>query len=616
MTGPGRGHGVRCLQRRYRLDEPVGRGGMATVWRGYDLRLQRTVAVKLLSPALLGDPAARDRIRREALAAAPLDHPGVARVYDYGEQRHLTRTPTPFLVLEFVTGRTLAARLRADGPLAPHEALRIGQQVADALAAAHEHGVVHRDVKPGNIMLTPTGVKVVDFGIAAGVGDDVTDPDGLVWGTPAYLPPEQAAGAEATPAGDVFALGVVITECLTGRTPRRAPHEPADTSVPTELAAPYADLLRRCLATEAAQRPTAAELAAALAPGTTTSGAGGVAPGPARPAVPARTVPGPTRRVPPVPGRATNGIRRGVFLAAPAVAVAALAGVLPGLVTAEEGSADAPPAEAGCSTRYQAQQQPDGSFTARITVTGTGDHDPADRTLTFNLPAGQRLLDVAGAAWTRDERRVTLRLAEPPVPGAELTATLHGRADTGGHEAPRRFSFGDLVCDRSGTHVRTSVLPERTAGPAATTEASGGRRAGAPTAGEPRTSGRGAGGTSGSGPTATAPPASPSGADPTAPPSSDPPPTTSPPTTQPPPTTSPPTTSPTATQPPESEPPSTPEPPSTSEPPSSEPSSTAEPTPDPQTTSEPAEPTPSAVTPTSAEPSATGGSSGGPGNAS
>ncbi|MEW2384623.1 protein kinase [Micromonospora sp. NPDC047707] len=590
---------MRCLQRRYRLDEPVGRGGMATVWRGYDLRLQRTVAVKLLSSAL-GDPAARDRIRHEALAAARFDHPNVARVYDYGEQWHLTRTPTPFLVMEFVDGRTLAARLRGDGPLPAPEVLRAGRQVAAALAAAHAHGVVHRDVKPGNIMLTRSGVKVVDFGIAAGVGEDVADPDGLVWGTPAYLPPEQAAGAEAAPAGDVFALGVVLAECLTGQVPERAPHEPAASVALPGLAAPHVELVRACLETDPGRRPTAAELASALGPLTGTTVAVDPTAGGARPAVPARTVPGPTRRARPrVASRPARGVRRGVRLAAPAAAAAALAGLLPGLVTAEDRSADPAPSGAGCRTRYLAQQGADGGFTARITVTGIGGPGTQHRTLTFTLPEGQRLLDVVGAAWTRDERRVTLRLAEPPVPGGDLTATLHGRADTGGHEPPRRFTVGDVVCDRTGTHVRTSVLPSVAAVPAAAPTGTAGRgSAGGPPAGDARSSGRGAGG-------APVPPSpsvtTPSGAAPTPTPPSDPP-TTAPPTSAPPPSEPPVTSVPSAT----SEPPVTSEPSATSEPPV-----TAEPTPTPRTTtsSEAAEPTPPALPPTSVEPSVTGGGS-------
>ncbi|WP_422735716.1 protein kinase domain-containing protein [Micromonospora sp. WMMD729] len=124
---------MRLLQQRYRLDDPVGHGGMAVVWRGFDLRLQRMVAVKMLSPELLDDPSARERLRAEALAAAMLDHPHIAAVYDYGEQRHRRRR-TPFLVMEFVDGETLAARLERSGAMAWPEAARIGAAVADALA--------------------------------------------------------------------------------------------------------------------------------------------------------------------------------------------------------------------------------------------------------------------------------------------------------------------------------------------------------------------------------------------------------------------------------------------------------------------------------------------------
>nr|WP_230416560.1 serine/threonine-protein kinase [Micromonospora tarapacensis] len=473
------------MRRRYRLDEPVGRGGMATVWRGYDLRLQRVVAVKLLSAPLLGDLAARERIRREALAAARLDHPGVARVYDYGEQRQLARTPTPFLVMEFVAGSTLGARLRAAGPLPPDETLRIGHQVAAALAAAHQHGIVHRDVKPGNIMLTPNGVKVVDFGIAARAGDDPADPDGLVWGTPAYLPPEQAVGVEAAPSGDVFALGVVLAECLTGRVPERAPHEPVPVPVLTGLPASHTELIRRCLATDPAARPGAGDLADALA-AETVAAAVTEPSGTSRATGPTRTVPGPTRPARVAPPKATArpaaARRRGLLLVAPAAAAAALAAVLPGLVAADEGPADPPPAEAGCTVRYQAQQAADGRFTARISVTDAGRPETGARALTFTLPASQRLLDVRGAGWAHDERQVTLRLAEPPTPGADVTATLHGRVETGGHEAPGRFSLAGVACERADTHVRTSVLPSETAEAAAETEPSRGRRTDPPAA--------------------------------------------------------------------------------------------------------------------------------------
>ncbi|WBB53535.1 protein kinase [Verrucosispora sp. WMMD573] len=600
---------MRCLQRRYRLDEPVGRGGMATVWRGYDLRLQRTVAVKLLSAPLLGDPAARDRIRREALAAARLDHPGVARVYDYGEQRHLTRTPTPFLVMEFVAGSTLAARLRAAGPLPPVEAVRIGREVAAALAAAHEQGIVHRDVKPGNIMLTESGVKVVDFGIAAGAGDDPAEPDGQLWGTPSYLPPELTAGAEAVPAGDVFALGVVLAECLTGQAPRRSPNETVAVPTVEGLSDSHAQLLGRCLATDPNRRPEAAELAEALA-GVTTN---------VRPAsgstathvVPTRAVAGPTR---PAGGRsrrsAVAGRRRGLLFAAPAAAAAALAGVLPGLLTAEEGSADPPAAEAGCTVRYRAQQAADGHFLAQINVTGSGQPAAGQGALTFTLPASQHLLDVRGATWTHDEQRVTLRLAEPSEPGTGVTATLHGRVESGGHETPERFSLSGVACEHAGTHVRTAVLASASAEPAASTEPAASKkessrgRSGTPDGGSRSPDGGGGGSGQPDARPSGAPSPTPSGG-----PTSSTPPTSDPSISPSPSATTSPTPDPSATTSPTPDPSATSSPSATSRPPS--PSAPPEPTAAP--TTEPAEttaPTPeqtpitasvTSVTPTAAD---------------
>ncbi|MFF5217327.1 serine/threonine-protein kinase [Micromonospora sp. NPDC000442] len=578
---------MRCLQRRYRLDEPVGRGGMATVWRGYDLRLQRTVAVKLLSAPLLGDPAARDRIRREALAAARLDHPGVARVYDYGEQRHLTRTPTPFLVMEFVAGSTLAARLRAAGPLPADEALRIGQQVAAALAAAHEQDIVHRDVKPGNIMLTDSGVKVVDFGIAAGAGDDPAEPDGQVWGTPSYLPPELTAGAEAVPAGDLFALGVVLAECLTGQAPQRSPHEPVSVPSVEGLSASHAYLIGRCLATDPDRRPGAAELAEALAGVTVTlRPAPGSAPTPV--AAPTRVVAGPTR---PADGRAGRsavaGRRRGLLFAASAAAAAALAGILPGLVTANEGSADPQATEAGCAVQYRAQQAADGHFMAQISVTGTGQPSAGQPALTFTLPASQHLLDVRGAAWMHDEQRVTLRLAEPSEPGTGVTATLHGRVESGGHETPERFSLAGVACEHADTHVRTSVLASASAEPSASTEGPSRGRSGTPDGDHLSPSGGGGG--SGrpdvqpSGAPSATPSGTPTSSTPTAsgPSDSPSPSTTTSPTSSPSATTSP-TPSPSATSSPAttSRPPTPSPPPGPTSPPATDPPETAAPTPE------------------------------------
>ena len=202
---------------RYRLRRQIAAGGMGTVWEGEDLALGRPVAVKLLSDALAADPGIAERFRREARAAAGLTHPNVARVLDYGEDAQ-----TRFIVMELLRGETLAAQL-VRGPLPPAEAAAVAAEIADALAAAHATGVIHRDVKPANVMLTPEGVRVMDFGIAAAGWDDRLTATGDVIGTPAYLAPERVAGAPANPAADVYGLGLVLYEMLAGRPPFHGP---------------------------------------------------------------------------------------------------------------------------------------------------------------------------------------------------------------------------------------------------------------------------------------------------------------------------------------------------------------------------------------------------------
>jgi eukaryotic-like serine/threonine-protein kinase len=202
------------LHRRYRLDSLIATGGMGSVWAAEDLLLGRQVAVKVLGLAP-GDPLAAERVRREARAAAGLRHPNVACVYDYGHQDGLD-----YLVMELLEGESLAGRLHRLGAPRPEDAAWIAAEVAGALDAAHRAGIVHRDVKPGNIVLTGDGeVKLVDFGIAASAGQrGAPGRDGLV-GTAPYLAPECALGAPADPASDVYALGVVVYEMLAGRPP-------------------------------------------------------------------------------------------------------------------------------------------------------------------------------------------------------------------------------------------------------------------------------------------------------------------------------------------------------------------------------------------------------------
>jgi Protein kinase domain len=186
---------------------------MSAVWRARDLVLDREVAIKILTTA--GGAMSREAIRAEALAIARLAHPHIATVFDYGEADARAGRPVPYIVMELLRGRPLAALTQ---PATTDLALRIAAQVADALAAAHDHAVVHRDVKPGHIMLTPAGAKDFDFGLAAQVGDiEGADSNDVVLGTPAYASPERLVGAAVTPAADLYALGV---QCLvTGALP-------------------------------------------------------------------------------------------------------------------------------------------------------------------------------------------------------------------------------------------------------------------------------------------------------------------------------------------------------------------------------------------------------------
>jgi predicted Ser/Thr protein kinase len=205
---------------RYQAGRELARGGMAVVYLGQDLVLHRAVALKVLGGELSRNEGFVERFRREARAAAGLSHPNVVAVYDWGEANG-----SYFIVMEYVAGQTLAQLLRAEGPLSAGRAAAIGAEIAAALAAAHGQGVVHRDIKPGNVLVDPTGaVKVTDFGIAraAQIGTDTPlTQTGTVLGTAAYLSPEQAEGRPADPRSDVYALGVVLYEMATGRPPFR-----------------------------------------------------------------------------------------------------------------------------------------------------------------------------------------------------------------------------------------------------------------------------------------------------------------------------------------------------------------------------------------------------------
>ncbi len=204
------------LARRYRLLQRLGRGGMAEVYRAHDLTLERTVAVKVLRPEYARSPAFRQRFHQEAKAAANLTHPNIVTVYDFGEDEGRL-----FIVMEFVPGTTLARRIRDAGQMEVPEALRLMVQACAGVGYAHRAGLVHCDIKPQNLLVTPSGrLKVADFGIARALASiPPNERTQVVWGSPQYLSPEQAAGLPPSPASDVYALGVVLYQMLTGRLP-------------------------------------------------------------------------------------------------------------------------------------------------------------------------------------------------------------------------------------------------------------------------------------------------------------------------------------------------------------------------------------------------------------
>ena len=199
---------------RYALQRQLARGGMADVFLAHDELLDRPIAVKVLFPQFASDPAFVERFRREAQAAANLNHPNIVGIYDWGQE-----DGTYFIVMEYIEGRSLAEILRSEGPIDPDRAVEITAEVAAALSFAHRGGLVHRDVKPGNVLVTPSGqVKVADFGIAtaANAGDANLTKTGLVMGTATYFAPEQAQGKPVDPRSDLYSLGVVLYEMLAG----------------------------------------------------------------------------------------------------------------------------------------------------------------------------------------------------------------------------------------------------------------------------------------------------------------------------------------------------------------------------------------------------------------
>ncbi|MDG4821325.1 serine/threonine-protein kinase [Asanoa sp. WMMD1127] len=430
---------------RYRLVERLGAGGMSVVWRGYDEVLGRQVAVKVLAPSLADDRAFRARIRTEAQSAARLSHPHITNVYDYGESGGV-----PYVVMELVDGVPLSA---VTTPMPWRDAVTIGAEIASALAAAHARGVVHRDVTPGNVMLTPVGAKVLDFGISAVVGEQEVGPDGSLLGTPAYIAPERLDGGQVSAAADVYGLGLLLYRCLTGRLPwpgrsriellRAHLHaEPAPLPAIDGLPDEVAELCLRCLAKAPAARPTTVEVRDVLA------AAVGHVPRPVSPApvggavetggttfLPRTDDPvgGAARGLAPAAGIVTasttrprvrqllTGRRRQVLSTAAAVVVVGAAGIgfaasrggepVATTTAALAGPVAAAAEKPSCEVRYALRRDSGRAFDADLTVVNAGRAPVDDWALAFTFPGDQKLTRVASAKLEQKGSAVVLRPA-------------------------------------------------------------------------------------------------------------------------------------------------------------------------------------------------------------
>ncbi|WP_432832038.1 serine/threonine-protein kinase [Dactylosporangium sp. CA-092794] len=457
---------------RYRLIEPLGTGGMSVVWRAFDEILERPVAVKLLAPKLLADPASRRRIQAEARAAALLSHPNIAQVYDFGHGPD----GAPYVVMELVTGRSLEDA----GPLPPVDVVRIGAQLASALAAVHARGLVHRDVKPANVMLTDGGAKLVDFGISAIAGDH-SDLGDEILGTPAYLAPERLRGRPTTAATDVYALGMLLYRALADRFPwpdeltttgvleahRRVRPEPLP---PRLVPKPVAEAVARCLAKWPENRPSAAELQKMLlaaVPRMPRPRARGTA----TVAAPARATRGVTTRAASIPLPRTG---RGRLTAAGVVAAAAVSGLAmcsPGeadgdptwvaAAAAPAAPATQAPAAADCAVQYSVRSERNGAFTADLQLS-VAPAPAAGWSLTFRVPDGQNIAAIDGATWHQDSGQVL-------ISGADVAADLAGGAQFAISGAYRDTSALPTDFALNGAACRSVLLaPAATQVPAAT----------------------------------------------------------------------------------------------------------------------------------------------------
>lgn len=358
--------GVR-LAGRYQLEAQLGRGGMGAVWRARDLALDRLVAIKVIDPVGTGRQRAQRGLRREAMAVGSLTHPQLARIYDYCEG-----SDGEFLVMELIEGESLATRLEREGRLPPTEAARIAALCAGALDTAHLNGLVHRDVKPSNIMLTRHSAKLIDFGIAATLEPSETTTAVGLFGTAAYLAPERVNGAAATPAADLYALGVVLYQMLAGHLPFNADetiamlyaHTAASPiPLPPDIPPTLGEVCMSLLAKDPGQRPMSGSVVAARLDAASRTLQHTPQPAPRKPPLWCPE-PVPSQRLAQLQSSARHQLRRSVWPAA-LVLVASISACSIWLGNGTTGSNQSPPSTTPATANVAAHTQPTATSTLR-----------------------------------------------------------------------------------------------------------------------------------------------------------------------------------------------------------------------------------------------------------
>jgi eukaryotic-like serine/threonine-protein kinase len=462
---------MQVLGERYRLVELIGTGGMSVVWRAFDDLLGRSVALKVLTADLASDPSSRRIILQEARAAARLAHPHVSVVHDFGEWLDANDAVMAYVVMELIDGPSLSDILN-DGPLPWPVAAAIAAQVGSGLSAAHARGLVHRDVKPSNVVLAASGAKLVDFGIATIAGDGADDGHGggELLGTPAYIAPERLTGGPTLPAADVYALGLLLYRSITGRMPwltdgqtgvlrAHLGAEPMPLSTPDLEPVPdeLAELCLRCLAKDPVERPSAAEVVRVLRalPGVAeavlpnaTERRDGDEPADTAFLSPLTFVPAPTA---PAAGLRQRWLRRPAIVAAAVIGLVLLAGLGAAAATRDQPTTPvlpmqvgAPPARGACQATYHMSTDDGTRFAGDLTVVNTGQQTLRDWTLSFRYAGGQQ---TSGPGWSQTGDTVSVGpVPQELLPGKQVRLAFEGRYD-GVNTMPTGFAVGDVACD-------------------------------------------------------------------------------------------------------------------------------------------------------------------------